>query len=501
MKIYSLRSIPSALFLLLLLGCTSLSPRHVLPIPDSIEGCQVFFDQLEKQVEEAGVRDASNFLIPGFPYLRTNRFLAAMKDRIRDERDQEQWLQWMKTLDLQAREKEISNLPEDTVRSFQAIKTTQPDRKEFKARVESCSDRLLNRDQASAEFHAILASRVDVPDEYSFLRRAIGLFPLMVIPVAVVSHKARVKTRSWYEPDFDDLPVKGQLRTYVPRENLSLDDKAVHETMDESRKNPLGVPQPDADQGKKLALSLAPFLIQDVAAPYDRIGKVSWKGDRLEIGPERPTVYYYFSHAFLKEKPVLQINYVIWYSERAGESPPSIEKGHLDGLTFRVSLDIQGKPFMWDVMNNCGCYHFFAPVRERVDRIISRPFKHDPFIPQWLPILPAGKRLGIRINSGWHQVERLLTAGESTAAIPYELVPYDILEALPRENGGTASIFDCRGIAKGSDRVERFILFSMGIPKIGSMRQRSHHAIELIRRTHFDDPRLFDQNFVFKEAE
>ena len=131
MKIYFLRSVFSAFFLLFLLGCTSLAPRPVLLISDSIEGCRAFFDQLEKQVEEAGVRDASDFLIPGFPYLRTNRFLAALKDRIKDERDRERWLQWMRTLDLRAREKEIGNLPDDNVRSLQAIQTVQPDRKEL----------------------------------------------------------------------------------------------------------------------------------------------------------------------------------------------------------------------------------------------------------------------------------------------------------------------------------------------------------------------------------
>jgi hypothetical protein len=38
----------------------------------------------------------------------------------------------------------------------------------------------------------------------------------------------------------------------------------------------------------------------------------------------------------------------------------------------------------------------------------------------------------------------------------------------------------------------------MGIHKIGSMRQRGHHAIELIGRSQFDDPTLFDESFVFK---
>lgn len=69
---------------------------------------------------------------------------------------------------------------------------------------------------------------------------------------------------------------------------------------------------------------------------------------------------------------------------------------------------------------------------------------------------------------------------------------------LPHEDGRAESIFDARGVAKGSERVERFILFSMGIPSVGSMRQRGHHAIELIGRVHFDDPDLFDQSFIFK---
>jgi hypothetical protein len=249
---------------------------------------------------------------------------------------------------------------------------------------------------------------------------------------------------------------------------------------------------------KKLVESFAPVFVQDVAASYDGLGQVVWKGDRLEVDGEKPTVYYYTSYAFLKGEPILQINYVIWYSEREGKRSPRIERGHLDGLTARVSLDSQGKPFMVDVMMDCGCYHFFAPEKERVDRIVSKPFRFDPFVAQWLPTLSPGKRLGIRINSGWHQVERLIALGEPPDSISYELVPFDVLETLSHEDGRTESIFDARGIVKGSERLERFILFSMGIPSVGSMRQRGHHAIELIGRVHFDAPDLFDENFVFK---
>jgi len=125
---------------------------------------------------------------------------------------------------------------------------------------------------------------------------------------------------------------------------------------------------------------------------------------------------------------------------------------------------------MVDVINNCGCYHLFVPEKVKVERVVSWPYEPAPFVPQWLPVFLPEERLGIRLNSGWHQVQRLLAVKEPANAISYELVPYDVLESLPHENGRRESIFDALGIAKGSERPERFILFSMGIRKIGSMR-------------------------------
>ncbi len=34
------------------------------------------------------------------------------------------------------------------------------------------------------------------------------------------------------------------------------------------------------------------------------------EGRPSRVDPEKPTVYYYISHAFLKGKPILQVNYV-----------------------------------------------------------------------------------------------------------------------------------------------------------------------------------------------
>ncbi len=46
---------------------------------------------------------------------------------------------------------------------------------------------------------------------------------------------------------------------------------------------------------KELVEAFAPIFIQDMAASYDRLGEVRWKNHRIEVNPEKPTVYYYFS--------------------------------------------------------------------------------------------------------------------------------------------------------------------------------------------------------------
>lgn len=485
-------------FFLFFSGCTSFTAQRISKSFERPEDCQSFLATLDDRVIRSGVRDAASYPIPGFPYLRANRFLSFLKQKIYSQGGREQWSRWMQKLDLEAREKEISNLPEEAVSSFPHKPGTEPSRAGLSDRVKSCSERLFEHDKARPDYYEILNTLVDVPDEYSFAMRAIGLYPLVAIPVAILTEASRNKTRSWFETNLEDLPVDGQLKSFTPAKAFSLDREEIQTVLERSKKNPLEIPLPDSDQGRKIVEHFAPVFVQDVAAPYDRMGRVVWNGDCPNVEQEKPTVYYYFSNAFLKGKPILQINYVIWYSERAGQRAPTIERGHLDGLTLRVSLDEQGKPFMIDMVNNCGCYHLFAPEKERVDRMISRPLKFDPFVPQWLPDLLPGQRLAVRMNSGWHQVQRLIARQDFTEPVPYELMPYDVLENLPREDGRTESIFNFKGIAKCSERIERFILFSMGIPKIGSMRQRGHHAIELIGRTQFDGPTLFDESFVFK---
>jgi len=485
----ALRTIFSALLILSLAGCGTLSATRTPWEAQRPDGCRTFFETLDTVVLERGVRDAADATVPGFPYLRANRYVASLAGVLSEPAAKTAWTEWMRELDLAAREKEIANLPDDSV------KTIAASRDALAGRARTCSQTLYDADRMRPDFLDVLIPRVAVPDEYSTALRLIGLYPLVTLPEYKITEGVRERFRAWYEMPYEKLPVEGTLRTYRPPQGPGRD---AGEVIAASGRNPLGIPRPSAGEARDLAVRYAPVIIQDDTAPYDRVGRISWKADELTVDGEKPAVYYYLSHARAKNEPVLQVNYVFWYPARAGDQAPAIEHGRLDGLTLRLSFDAGGQLFMIDLMNNCGCYHVFIPAKDRVSKTIRRYYGNDPFAPQGLPEIAAGQSPAVRVLSGWHQVQRILALAPPREAIPYELLPYETLESLARAEGRKASIFDAEGIAKGSERVERFIFFPTGIPSIGSMRQRGHHAITLSGQTHFDEPDLFEHYFVFR---
>jgi hypothetical protein len=503
-KIIALRrALLTALFLFLLLpfvlqGCTALSSRRMASRLDRPPACQEFLSQIDKTVDEAGVRDASSFRVAGFPYLRASRFLAAMKHHVETNDEKDQWLRLMRELDSRARAKEIANLPSPAVAGVTWNQAAFKDRDELSLRTEACASTLLQHDKSRPELLGALYESVRIPEEYSIFLRTVGLYPITTIPIDLLGEKLRRQFRKWYAADLKDLPVRGTLRSFAPPDGQDLPREAVNDLLMASSRNPLNIPLPGETEKEMLARSFAPVYVQDVAAPYDLPGRIVRKGDGAGVETGRPEIYYYFSHALLQGRPILQIVYVIWFPRRAGPAAPVLERGEFDGLTMRVSLDVNGEVFMVETMNNCGCYHLFAPRRERVERVRPKPLALDPFVPQWLPEVPEGKRLTIRINSGWHQVQRLYADEAPHESVRYELVPYETLEELPGSDGSSMSIFNSAGIMKGAGRIEPLILFSAGIPSVGSMRQRGHHAIEFRGHAHFDDPYLFEESFVFK---
>jgi hypothetical protein len=405
----------------------------------------------------------------------------------------------MHTLDLEARRKEILNL---SMPRFQGIIAEAPhiqNRDALHVEVSQCSRTLFTYHRYETDLRDRVNRKAAIPDEYRTWRRLVGLYPLAALPVAYVTDRVYDDFRSWHATAPEDLPLTGRLVTMGPA-SADADGFNPQNLFRAERLNALGMPRMTAEDGRRLATHFAPVITQDEADDFDHIGTLMWKDGRVHVSVDQATVYYYFSYGLLAGRPVLQINYAFWYSRRDGTNAPWIERGPLDGLTVRISIDHRAHPFMVDLMNNCGCYHFFIPDQTAIEAPREIILEVDSLVPAWLPPGVPEKRIHLRVNSGWHQVQHVGTAPALLTSSQYQLIPYEQLEMLAYDEGQRQSIFDADGIAHNSERIEPLIFFSMGIPAIGSMRQRGHHAIKLVGRAYFDDPLLFEKSFILNWA-
>ena len=376
-------------FIILLLiisqGCAALISKQFAAERQRPPQLQFFFEELDEAIDEAAVRDASGFIVHGFPYLRANRFIASFKNSLATDEQKEYWVRWMQRLDLEARKKEIHNLPLAQIERLSARLGEVFDRRTLFNKTAAYSNKLLVHDQHRPGFYDYLQDLVEIPDEYSTALRVVGIYPLTVIPVAAVTRNVYREFRAWHQLPRAELDTIGTVKAYGPENYLSYDHDRIQALWDRSGSDVLGIPSLSEPVRQFVLKAYAPIFLQDVAAGYDEFGEVVWENDQIAVDSTKPVVYYYFSYARFKGNPILQLNYVIWYSARDGPNAPRIERGRLDGLTVRISLDTNGHPFMVDMMNNCGCYHFFVPSQPQVLRILPSPQALDAFVPRWIP--------------------------------------------------------------------------------------------------------------------
>jgi hypothetical protein len=490
-----------ALLLAVLLNAAC-APRPMAPAdpsPGPEAACRCLLADLDRIVNQAEVGYAGSLPVAGFPYLRTNRFLAAMARRA-DDRGREALLERLLELGLEARRREIQALEADSRSALQRRHAREAaDEEALTSEVARCAKLLLAADRQNAGFHSRLQNALaHLPDEYAGWRRLVGFYPLAALPVAFVSDRAFDEIRRQHRTPESELPQQGRLVTYAPAGSAP-DRESLKPLFAPANRDALGLPHLDPADTLRLARAYAPWITQDTTADYDRIGAIRWGAPRQPLVDTRhPMVYFYLSQTFHKSLPTVQINYVFWYPRRNGPATPWIERGAIDGLTVRVNLDPDGVPFLVDIMHSCGCYHFFLPDWRRTARIVFRPPSLSPLVPAWMPPDFPARPLRLRVSSGWHQVLHVATGGTARETTAYALEPYARLEALPREDGPPRSVFDHRGRMPGTERFEDLLFFSMGIPAVGQMRQRGHHATQFVGREIFDDPGLLDRHFEFR---
>ncbi len=485
---------------LVLAACTSLSPREpgaVATGGDLASRCSRAYRALDDAAAAAGVRDAMAARVPGFAYLRVDRLHASFADEPLSPEAFAAWLAALRKLDVDARLIEIGNLPPGPT----AAVREQLAREGFSgllpaALLEGCGRELALRDAADPARRTALHAAARVPDDYSDALRAAGLYPLTRYGFAIGIRRYEAETLAAFALPAADIPVRGTLRRYAPM--TTVDGAAtLRALVRDMQRDALGVPQPTPEALDRLFAGHAPRLVVDEADANDRIGMpVASDAGGVEVDTRAPVVFTRAAATRFGGRVLLQLVYTAWFPARPPRTPGDILSGKMDGLIWRVTLDADGAPLLYDSIHPCGCYQLFFPTA----RVAVRPPAAGPdegvLVPQTLPAIDGDAPIVLRIDSGTHYLRRVQTEPPATTgARAYAIAPEDRLRSLARSDGSRRSLYGEDGLVAGTERGERFLLWPLGIESAGAMRQWGRHATAFIGTRHFDEAFLLDRYF------
>lgn len=455
--------------------------------PPAVAACRDLYRDLDELVDAARVADAQSTRIDGYPYLRIDRFLAADAVRPRASDDAfDVWVASLRDLDLQARHHELRNLPPGAAGSLDADSNTQ---------LGACADRLIGFDLSSADDRARLLETARADDDYSVAKRVFGLYPFTSIPFKAGVDDYHESVQVTFSRPLDTLPVEGRLTRYRPSpDSVPMSAESVSHLLRSSATDDFGRAKLSPAERQRLFASFAPVYEVDVVGDDDRIGMPVWTGDVLpSVDVARPVVFRRISHTIFEGQVLVQLNYSVWFPARPSDGEFDLLSGHLDGITFRVTLGRDGRPLIYDSMHNCGCYHLFLPTPSLDRGPPSGAYEEPPLVPQ--QIERGEGRLVLRIAHRTHFLQRVYHDDTTQSGEIYAMDDDDSLRSLPAEDGLRRSLFGPDGLVEGSERGERWFFWPMGIAEPGAMRQWGHHATLFVGKRHFDDSDIIERYF------
>jgi hypothetical protein len=472
-------------------GCATLQDPIRANLADANEAvaqCAAWYRAMDQRIDQAGVRDGGEYRIPGFPYLRTDRFSASYRTEALAGEDLFQaWTGRLLRLEARARAAELSNLPAGSLEDLAA------NRAQAGERTQACAATLAKHDFAVAERRTLLAARARVPDDYVTWQRALGLYAVTRIPFWYGVDGWQKEAAETMRRSKEDMRGPATLSRYAPAGAVGT--QAAKEILAGARRDPLGIPQLSAGQQEALFAAFAPVIEVETSGSYDRVGALAWgEGERLVVNTSRPAVYRKLAFTRSGGETLVQLVYLAWFSERPRAKSLDLLAGRLDGIFWRVTLSAHGDPLVYDTIHPCGCFHMFFPV-PGVEPL-PPPGKgiEWAFVPDRAPKLPDGARLVLRLATRTHYLVNLAADGGG-AGLTYEFADYDELRSMPAGAGKRRSAFRPDALVPGTERGERVFFWPMGVPSAGAMRQWGHHATAFVGRRHFDDVDLIEQRF------
>jgi len=479
----------------LLVGCATIptpSQSDRLGEAGPLGTCADFFASLDMRTKQAGVLDSGNFRIKKYPYLRANRFIASFREAVDNQTAFDAWTNRMQVLDQDARKFEIDNLPDSAIAALDTING----RTSIYSKVKTCGNLMKTADFQSVSNQEGLIRNITVPDEYIGLRRFFGIYPFtsMFIYSGVTNWHETAYKKFSREP-----PVNWRSLRYFPARKI--DKSSDRQALEPTGYDALGIPVFSRENLNAIYRRYAPVWEIQFQGDDDRIGTPTWTGkDVLEVDTAQPMTYTLLSFTRFGKDILSQLNYIIWFPSRPKEDAFDIYGGFLDGLNYRVTLDRNNEPLLYETMHNCGCYYKAYPtnrlqIREKID------YAEPPLILKAPDVNHLENRMTVSMESRTHYVQHLYPSSRDSqsASTVYSLADYGRLQSLPYSTHANKSMFGQNSIVPGSERLERFILWPTGVLSPGAMRQWGRHAVAFVGKRHFDDPFFMDKMFYSDE--
>lgn len=323
------------LSLFLCSGCAVQTAPLSPPTAATALPCLELFTRLDNEVSKEGVAPSRPMRVPGFPYLRSSRFLASFNQQILTPAQQKTWLNHLAQADRTARQIELDSLPIATKAKVAASHGSN-----LQNAIDDCYPRLVAADLADDKRLALLRQRVQVPSDYRIVSQILGLYPLSAIPITIGVQGYHEETYEVFQRPLAELPILGQLQRWQPQAGVS------SVSPEQLPHDPLGIPTPDPALLDTLFARHAPVWEVDVVDENDLLGTPIWVTDGKPSVKPAPAVYRYPSYTRWQTQPLLQLNYVIWFAARPVTGTFDILGGPLDGLIWRVTLNRDGTPLL-----------------------------------------------------------------------------------------------------------------------------------------------------------
>jgi hypothetical protein len=442
---------------------------------DDVGNCARLLRAVDRQIDTAGVRDAGSPRVPGFPYLRVDRFTASLEPAAAGLRGAgfSAWSELMAQADRKARAAELANAGLG----------------EKLAAVDACRDAMA---VADVDRLPELREAARVPDEYSTAMRALGLYPLTRIPFAAGIGDWQQRTREEFAAQSGKPTPAPPWRRYVPA-------AAAPELGPAVRSAAFALPAPSAPQLARWVARHAPVLEVETTSADDHLGALVWADGQppvIAVDTGRIVAYVRTAYTHFGGGVRLQLVYTFWFPARPPGGAFDLLAGRIDGLIWRVTLDGDGAALVYDTIHPCGCYHMFFPTAAVAVRPRPETLDEGMFSPQPAPQAGADERIVLRVQSRTHDLQGVgVRPAASADGVAYALWDESALQRLAWPAGGTRSAYDSAGFVPGTERGERWTFWPMGIASAGQMRQWGRHATAFVGRRHFDDAFLMDEYF------